>query len=81
MPRLTNPSTPVPRSTNPCLGSRFDAEIVIFGFRFLLWCQDIMNLWVWVVAPVPRFNESVGEVQGEKEEQGERRKKGENEES
>ena len=40
-----------------------------------------MNLWVWVVALVPRFDESVDEVQGENEEQGERRKKGENEES
>ena len=40
-----------------------------------------MNLWVWVVASVLRFDESVGEVQGEKEEQGERRKKGENEET
>ena len=39
-----------------------------------------MNLWVWVVALVPRFDESVGEVQGENEEQGEQRKKGENEE-
>ena len=39
-----------------------------------------MNLWVWVVALVPRFDESVDEVQGENEEQGERRKKGENEE-
>ena len=63
------------RSINPSLGSRSDAEIVIFGFGFLLRCQDIMNLWVWVVASVLRFDESVGEVQGEKEEQGERRKK------
>ena len=65
----------VPRSTNPSLGSRSGAKIMIFGFGFLIRCQDIMNLWVWVVALVPRFDESVGEVQGEKEAHGERRKK------
>ena len=66
MPRSTNPqqtqATPMPRSTNPSLGSCSDAKIVIFGFGFLLWCQDIMNAWVWVVAPKPRFDESVGYV-------------------
>ena len=53
---------------------------MIFGFGFLIQCQDIMNPRVWVVASVLRFDESRGEVQGENEEQGERRKKGENEE-
>ena len=70
----------MPRSTNTSLGSRSGAKIVIFGFGFLIRCQDIMNPWVWVVASVLRFDESMGEVQGENEEQGERRKKGENEE-
>ena len=66
MPRSTNPqqtqATPVPRLTNPSLGSCSGAKIVIFGFGFLLWCRDITNARVWVVAPKPRFDESVGEV-------------------
>ena len=47
------------RSTN---ASHFGAEIVISKFRFLLRCQNIMNLWVQVVALVLRFNESMGKV-------------------
>ena len=54
----------VPRSTNPSLGSHSDAEIIIFGFRFLLRCQDIMNLCVWVVASASRFDESVEGTRG-----------------
>ena len=36
----------MPRLTNPNLGSCFDSKIVIFRFGFLLWRQDLMNLWV-----------------------------------
>ena len=39
-------ASPVPRLTNPNLGSCFDSKIVIFRFGFLLWRQDLMNLWV-----------------------------------